>query len=169
MELLTGPILPSEIRRVLQGLKQVSTQDLIGLSNNLRKQISPYMMDTHIDLGNNMLFSDQVQELEPFLFHRTVIFILKPGKPCTDPDSYRGLFMLGGFFKLYSKILAEGMQKAMTEIQNPEEFGFTKDKGCLEASRTVLDATQHANRNGQPLLVISTDFSKASTLRHHHP
>ena len=116
-----------------------------------------------------MLFSDQMPELEPFLFHRIVVFILKPGKPCTDPDSYRGLSMLEGFFKLYSKILAERMQKAMAEIQNPHQFGFTKGKGCLEASRTVLDVIQHANRTGQPLVVVSTDFSKAfDSISHNH-
>ena len=168
-ELLTGSILPSEIRRVIQGLKQVSAPGPLGLSNNLMKEIAPYMMDILVDLGNKMLFSDQMPELEPFLFHRIVVFILKPGKPCTDPDSYRGLSMLEGFFKLYSKILAERMQRAMAEIQNPHQFGFTKGKGCLEASRTVLDVIQHANRTGQPLVVVSTDFSKAfDSISHNH-
>ena len=59
-ELLTGPILPSEIRRV-QGLKQASAPGSLGVSNKLMKEIAQYMMDI---LVNKMLFSDQMPELE---------------------------------------------------------------------------------------------------------
>ena len=52
------------------------------------KEITPYIMNILVDLGNKILFADEMPDLEPFLFHRTVIFILKPGKVCTDPDSY---------------------------------------------------------------------------------
>ena len=39
----------------------------------------------------------------------------------------------------------------------------------MESSRTVLDVIQHAKRNGLPLLVISTDFSKAfDSITHDH-
>ena len=39
----------------------------------------------------------------------------------------------------------------------------------MEASRTVLDVIQHAKCNGPPLLVISTDFSKALDSITHDP
>ena len=168
-EILTGPILPSEIRRIMKELKVNSAPGPLGLSNNLMKEITPYIMNILVDLGNRILFADEMPDVEPFLFHRTVIFILKPGKVCTDPDSYRGLSMLEGYFKLYSKILADRMQRTMGIIQSPEQFGFTRGKGCMEASRTVLDVIQHAKRNGLPLLVISTDFSKAfDSITHDH-
>ena len=51
-------------------------------------------------------------------------------------------------------------------IQNPEQSGFTKGKECIEASRTVLDMVQNAKCNGLPLLVPSTDFSKAVIVLH---
>ena len=47
--------------------------------------------------------------------------------------------MLEGYFKLYSKILVDRMQRVMGIIQSPEQIEFTKGKGCMEASRTVLD------------------------------
>ena len=40
------------------------------------------------------IYLEEMHDLEPFLFHRIVIFILKPSKICTDLDSYRGLSML---------------------------------------------------------------------------
>ena len=49
----------------------------------------------------------------------------------------------------------------MLQVQNPHQFGFSKGKGILEASRTVLDVTQYAQKNNIPLIAISTDFFKA--------
>ena len=49
----------------------------------------------------------------------------------------------------------------MKHIQDPQQFGFTKNKGCLEASRTLIDTIQHAKNHGLPLIIISTDFKKA--------
>ena len=57
------------------------------------KEITPYTMDILVDLGNKILFADEIPDLKPILFYSTVIFILKPGK----------------------------------------------EKGCMKASRTVLD------------------------------
>ena len=59
--------------------------------------------------------------------------------------------MLEGFFKIYSKILANRMQRSMRHIQQPHQFGFTRGRGILEASRTVLDVSQHAKKHNRPL------------------
>ena len=69
--------------------------------------------------------------------------------------------MLEGFFKIYSKTLANRMQRSMRYIQQPQQFGFTRGKGILEAIRTVLDVAQHAKKHNCPLILISTDFYKA--------
>ena len=77
--------------------------------------------------------------------------------------------MLEGFFKIYSKILANRIQKPLRQIQNEQQFGFTKNKVCLEASRTVIDVILHAKRNHLPLIIISTDFYKAfDSIAHCH-
>ena len=93
-EIFTGPILPSEIRRIIKDLKVNSAHGQLALSNNLMKEITQYIMDILVDIGNRKLFLEEMHDLEPFLFHRIVIFILKPSKICTDLDSYRGLSML---------------------------------------------------------------------------
>lgn len=158
---LISPVLPVEITNIVKDLKPISAPGPLGITNNLMRQIIPYMVEILVDLGNKIFFSQTMPDIDPFLFHRLVVFILKPGKLCTDPDSYRGLSLLEGFFKIYSKILANRIQKPMQFIQNPQQFGFTRDKGCLEASRTVLDVAQHSIRTGLPLIIISTDFRKA--------
>ena len=148
---------------------KVSAPGPLGLTNNLLKEIVTYMLEVLTDLGNKIFFDEVTPELDAFFFHRMVVFILKPGKICTDPDSYRGLSMLEGFFKIYSKILANRIQKPLRQIQNEQQFGFTKNKVCLEASRTVIDVILHAKRNHLPLIIISTDFYKAfDSIAHCH-
>ena len=44
---------------------------IVGLSNNLMKEITPYIMVILVDLGNKILFADDIPDLEPFLYHRT--------------------------------------------------------------------------------------------------
>ena len=158
---LISPVLPVEITNIIKDLKPISAPGPLGITNNLMKEIIPFILEILVDLGNKIFFSETMPDIDPFLFHRLVVFILKPGKLCTDPDSYRGLSLLEGFFKIYSKILANRIQKPMKTIQCPQQFGFTRDKGCLEASRTVLDVAQHSIRTGLPLIIISTDFRKA--------
>ena len=165
---LTSPVLSSEIKHIIKDLKHNSAPGPLGYSNALIKEISTFMTNILVEAGNELLFSDNPTFL-PWLFHRFVIFILKPGKPTTCPDSYRGLSMLEGYFKIFSKILANRMQNAMLHIQNPQQFGFTKGKGILEASRTVLDITQYAKKQNLPLILISTDFYKAfDSIAHKH-
>ena len=158
---LNSPVLRAELSNIIAELKPISSPGPTGFSNNLLKQICPLIYEVLRDLGNKLFFDQQMPQIDPFLFHRLVIFILKPNKPCTDADSYRGLSLLEGFFKLYSKVLANRIQKPLRYIQHQHQFGFTKRKGCLEASRTVIDVIQYAKRKGLPLLVISTDFRKA--------
>ena len=165
---LTSPVLEIEIKNIIKDLKTNSCPGPLGFSNALIKEISPFMSSILVQFGNDLLFGDNPNFL-PWLFHRFVIFILKSGKPTTDADSYRGLSMLEGFFKIFSKVIANRMQVPMTHIQSPHQFGFTMNKGTLEASRTVLDSIHYAKNHDLPLVLISTDFFKAfDSISHQH-
>ena len=159
--LLTAPVQPMEIKSIIKNLKSVSAPGPLGISNNLLKELAPYILEILVKFGNQLFFDDDLPDIDPFFFHRHVIFILKPGKNPLDPDSYRGLSLLENLFKIFSKILANRMLRPLSHIQHPQQFGFTRGKGCLEASRCVLDTIQHAKRHNNPLIVISTDFKKA--------
>ena len=167
--LLTARITPHEISTVVKDFKTSSAPGPLGLTNCLIREIVPFMSEILADLGNKLFFAEVMPPVDTFLFHRMVIFILKPGKNATDPDSFRGLSLLEGFFKIFSKILANRMQRPMRHIQHPQQFGFTKHKGIMEASRTVLDTVRHAKDNQKALIVISTDFRKAfDSVSHDH-
>ena len=157
---LTSPILPIEIKNIVKELKHNSAPGPLGITNALVKELVPFMTSIMVDFGNKLFFEDDPTFL-PWFFHRFVIFILKPGKPTTCEDSYRGLSLLEVYFKIFSKIIATRMKRPMRHIQNPQQFGFTEGKGIQEATRTVLDVAQYAKRNNLPLILLSTDFYKA--------
>ena len=158
---LESPVLHKEVRDIIKELKPISAPGPLGISNNLLKEMAPFMEEILVRFGNDLLFSEEIPPIDPFFYHRLVIFILKPGKDPLDPDSYRGLSLLENVFKLYSKLLANRMMRPLTHIQSLHQFGFTRSRGCLEASRCVIDTIRHARRKGKPLIVISTDFKKA--------
>ena len=149
---LTMDVQGDELAKVVKELKVVSAPGPMGMSNLLIREIFPFIEEILLRYGNHLLFGDNPN-----------IFILKPGKGAIDPDSYRGISMLEVIFKMYSKVLASRMKRAMCFVQNPQQFGFTQGKGILEASRTVLDVIQDAVRSRKPLIVLSTDFYKVNS------
>ena len=160
-ESLTTPVSIKELRDIVKELKKQSSPGPLGISNTLLKFLFPHISHLLVQVGNDLLFGENDIEIPKWLYHRIVLFVLKPGKNVTDPDSYRGLSMLENIYKMYSKLVALRMATPLRYIQSPQQFGFTKNKGCLEASRSVIDAIRAANLEGLPMIVLSTDFYKA--------
>ena len=94
----------------------------------LLKEIVPYIIKIMVDLGNKLLFAEVPPQVDKYFHHRLVIFVLKAGKNAMDPDSYRGLSLLEGVYKIYAKILARRIQVPIKKIQHCHQFGFTKIK-----------------------------------------
>ena len=68
--------------------------------------------------------------------------------------------MLECIFKIYSNIIGDRMACVLREIQDPNQYGFTSGKSCMEPTRTIIDATRHANVSGNPIIILSTDIYK---------
>ena len=51
---------------LMKELKVNSDPGPIRLSNNLMKEITPYIMDILMDLDKKILFADEMPNLEPF-------------------------------------------------------------------------------------------------------
>ena len=150
-----------ELKEAIAKMKNVSCPGPLGLTNRLLKAIYPLLQEVLVKAGNRLLFSDIPHVKPQWLFHRKVVFIPKPGKSPTSEDSYRGLSMLENIFKAYSTILAQRMARVLKIVQDPEQYGFTEGKSCMEPTRSIIDTLRHANQNNQPLVILSTDLYKA--------
>ena len=47
------------------------------------------------------------------------------------------------------------VQIHQTTIQDPEQYGFTEGKSCMEPTRTVIDTIRYATSNNKSLVVLS--------------
>ena len=157
---LDSPITEKELKGIVTNMKDQSVPGPKGVTNKLLKAMFPLIKSILVVAGNKLLFEDEVM-LPSWMYHRKVVFVLKPGKNPEHEDSYRGLSMLENIFKMYSKVLGDRMAKVLKEIQDGNQFGFTEGKSCMEPTRSIIDVTQCAKQSQQPLIVISTDLYKA--------
>ena len=157
---LCRPVTSAELEKVVNKLKIHSAPGPLGLPNRLIKFIFPLIKEILSSFANKLLFDDS-PVFPPWFFHRCIIFVLKPGKPTHDEDSYRGLSMLEGLFKIISKMLVERLKEPLKQLQSDNQFGFTIGRGIMEATRSVMDVVQNAHRNQRPLVLLSSDFFKA--------
>ena len=160
-DLLTSEVCAEELKEVIMGMKNESVPGPLGISNRLLKDIFPIIQDILVKAANKLLFSTAPVQKPPWLFHRKVLFIPKPGKDPKCEDSYRGLSMLENIFKAFSGVAAKRMSKVLQHIQDPEQYGFTEGKSCMEPTRTVIDTIRYAVANNKPLVALSTDLYKA--------
>ena len=160
-DLLTSEVCAEELKKVITGMKNESVPGPLGISNRLLKVIFPIIQDILVKAANKLLFSDTPVQRPPWLYHRKVLFVPKPGRDPKSEDSYRGLSMLENIFKAFSGVLAKRLSSVLQHIQDPEQYGFTEDKSCMEPTRTVIDTIKYAVANNQSLVVLSTDFYKA--------
>ena len=160
-DMLDAELTSEQLKNAVDKMKNKSCPGPLGLSNRLLKIMFPLIQEVLVKAGNALLFSDAPPEIPRWLFHRTVVFIPKPGKSPTSEDSYRGLSMLENIFKMYSTEMASRMARILKLTQDPEQYGFTEGKSCMEPTRTIIDTILHANQNNQPLVVLSTDLYKA--------
>ena len=168
-EELKRPFTEEEVEKVIKGMKNVSAPGPKGITNRLVKVVQPALGYLITEAGNKLLEEENVSKEAEWIFKRTVVFILKPGKDPDDEDSYRGLSMLENIFKIFSKILADRLAKVLRVIQDPHQYGFTEGKSCPEPTRTIIDVMRWAVEKGEPLLVLSTDLYKAfDSIDHKH-
>ena len=166
-EVLNRPFTEEEVTRVVKKMKKISAPGPKGISNLLMKTLLPMLVRVITEAGNKMLDEEEFMAEAKWIYKRTVVFILKPGKNPEDEDSYRGLSMLENTFKIYSKILADRLARVLKNIQDPYQYGFTEGKSCPEPTRTIIDVMNWAKEKRKPLVVLSTDLYKAFDSIHH--
>ena len=168
-EELERPFTEEDVAEVIKKMKKVSAPGPKGITNRLMKVLQPFIGYLIAEAGNKLLREEEVPGAAEWIFKRTVVFILKPGKDPEDEDSYRGLSMLENTFKIFSKILADRLAKVLKIIQDPHQYGFTEGKSCPEPTRTIIDVMRWAKEKREPLLVLSTDLYKAfDSIDHKH-
>ena len=92
-----------------------------------------------------------------------MIFIPKPGKPLTDPYSYRPISLLNILGKLFEKIITQRYiyYSEYHNLFHDFQFGFRPLRSTQQAISIVDNTIQHNSNTHYASLIISRDVQKA--------
>ena len=99
--------------------------------------------------------------LTPSQKQGTFILIPKKDKDLTDLKSWRPLSLLNSDYKILAKLLAKRLRVTLTEIINPDQIGYMKDRFIGENTRLIADVIDYCKHTLQPCIILLADFEKA--------
>ena len=100
-------------------------------------------------------------QLSPSQKKGVITLIPKKDKDLTELKSWRPLSLLNTDYKILAKILANRLKPALSDIINPDQIGYMKNRFCGENTRLIADVIDYCNLTTKPCIVLLTDFEKA--------
>lgn len=125
------PVTLDELQLAVRSLKPKKAPGLDGISNRVIKLFSAPLLALLATIFNaalaNCVFPQQWKDA-------VVIGIRKPGKPATEPSSYRPISLLNSLGKLYERIVFARLLDYVNtnHIIPDEQFGFRARHSCVQ-------------------------------------
>lgn len=158
IESLNAPITINELLKVIDSSKLNKSPGPDGLPNEYYKSfkstLSPFLLATF-----QHIIAEKLPPTE--MLHATVITIPKPGKPIDIVANYRPVSLLNCDIKLYSKLLADRINKILPSLVHPDQVGFVAHRQARDGTRRILNLIQLAKLKSSDSIVISLDAEKA--------
>ena len=100
-------------------------------------------------------------QLSPRQKKGVITLIPKKDKDLTELNSWRPLSLLNTDYKILAKILANRLKPALSDIINPDQIGYMKNRFCGENTRLVVDVIDYCILTTKPCILLLADFEKA--------
>lgn len=93
----------------------------------------------------------------------TVLAFPKPGKPPSEPSSYRPIALSSCIGKLLEKIANGRLVRHLeaNDLITPEQYGFRRNRGTVDALVRLQNHMQDSRRKGEHTICIFFDMHKA--------
>ena len=154
------PVTPDEVAEIIKRLKPRKAPGPDRITNKVFKILPASLVMLMTAIFNcamtHNLFPQAWKEA-------TVIGIPKPGKPKSDPSSYRPISLLNVFGKIY-EILIYKRLKDYVEAKSLiplEQFGFRTHHSCVQQVHRIVEGVSHGFQRGQLTGTILFDIAKA--------
>ena len=159
MQLLNSNITTEEVLKAAKSLKNGKAGGPDGILNEMLKISCIYNTTAYVNLFNTILKSG----IYPELWRENYIKPIFKGWCFNDPSDYRGIALSSCFWKKFSKILSNRLDKFLIEndIICNEQIGFKK--GCRTSDHilTLKCLIDKAFKVSKCLYVCFIDFKKA--------
>ena len=90
-----------------------------------------------------------------------ITLVPQKGKNLTDLKSWRPISILNTDYKIFAKILASRIKKALPEIIDTDQIGYMQGRFCGENIRLISDIIDFCSFSKKPGLILLVDFEKA--------
>uniref|UniRef100_A0A803J5Q1 Reverse transcriptase domain-containing protein n=1 Tax=Xenopus tropicalis TaxID=8364 RepID=A0A803J5Q1_XENTR len=157
-EYLNAPITPEEVLQVITQLKIGKAPGPDGFTNvyykTFKNIIASHLLKTFqaiMDTGN----------INPEFLQAHISTIPKPGKPQDSCPNYRPIALLNTDLKLYSKILAQRLNKILPSLINNDQVGFIMNRQAPDNTRKLHNILHIIKQQKLPALILSLDAEKA--------
>lgn len=159
-KLLDMPITVMEIQEVIKSLPTGKAPGPDGFTADFYKsyanELVPLMLDMYMDSLDKGTFP-------PTLAQAVITLILKKEKEPTDCRSYRPMSLTNYDSRIFSKILANRLNKVVPSLLllHPDQVGFIRNCHSADNLRRLIDIMWAVKDDGAPTVALSLGAEKA--------
>uniref|UniRef100_A0A6I8RW77 Reverse transcriptase domain-containing protein n=1 Tax=Xenopus tropicalis TaxID=8364 RepID=A0A6I8RW77_XENTR len=157
-ESLNSPITIEEVHQVIKQLKIGKAPGPDGYTNLYYKifahELAPHLLQLFTDIMDTGIIT-------PEFLQAHISTIPKPGKPADICQNFRPIALLNTDLKLYSKILAQRLNKILPTLIHTDQVGFVLGRQAPDNTRKIHALLQIIKQRKTPALLLSLDAEKA--------
>ena len=157
-------ILYSEVRTAISSLKNNRTPGDDGITNELLKLSTPYMIKLITSIFNEIITSEKI----PHQWTTNTIILLHKKGAMNDLNNYRPISLMSNVYKIFSKIITRRIERTLDEQQPPEQAGFRTGYSTTNHLQTMNQIIEKAKEYNLTVYIALIDFSKAFDSIEHH-
>ncbi len=157
-KLLEGPVTVTEIDNAISSLQSGKSPGADGFCVQFYKK-----MKSKINKLLQRVFNKSFEEgeLPKSMYLAHIIVIPKKGKDPEQCASYRPISLLGVDVKILSKIVANRLERVVTDIVNVDQTGFIKGRTSSNNTRWLINIIHYLNFHQTPSAIVTMDAEKA--------
>ena len=155
---LNANITLEEVKDAIQSFPNGKTPGPDGFSIEFYKAYSDKVAPIMLRMCNHSIVTHHLPES---LYSANISLILKKDKDETDPASYRPIALLGCDLKVFTKILANRLNKCIANIIHHDQTGFIPGRFSFFNVRRLMNIMYSRHDKDSKIAILALDAQKA--------
>lgn len=157
-EALNSDITTQEILDALKSFPNGKAAGPDGFGIELYKKFSMKVAPLLLRMFNH---SFGVQKFPPTLYEANISLLLKEGRDEAEPSSFRPIALLNSDIKIFTKLLANRLNKYISSIIHTDQTGFVPNRYSFFNVRRLMNIMYHKYSKSSKVAALCLDAEKA--------